>query len=274
MRWVSASLLAVCLSACGGEVYRGVFVPDAGPQVDDDEGEPGIGDLPEVPQVPPQGPRESSYVMVASAHDDFGGVQGENGWRYGYMRPESYLVSGRGNTGPTTDASHWGTPDRTGTTQNAFTEFPHFDDVVPFQAGPEWVRFDDLRWLYVGATGMHPHGPAGAPGVTKRELWPVRRFEPAESGTYLIRVAARLDPALAPCPLSDGVSVELWRNHIPVNLKPLGFNERGLPVEQRFDNELEVDEGMPVDLVVKPGGNDVCDAVQLDLAVFVRVELR
>lgn len=274
MRWVPLVLWAACLSACGGEVYRGVFLPDGG------SGEP-VPDRPTAPGAPAPhrgdagvpGSGSSTYELIASSEVDFSGFQGENGWRYGYIRPELHLPQGRGDSLPIaggdarprgTDPSH----------QSAFVAFPRFADVVPFQDGAEWVPFDEMRWLYVGAVYVQPHGPIGQLGIGKRELWVARRYVPELTGELLFRVRAKLAPRVVPCPESDGVVLELWRDEYPVLLERLQLGQDGSAAELRFGRFLFVDPTTPVDLVVKSARNDICDVVELRVDVLRKRMLR
>ncbi|MCL6533924.1 MAG: hypothetical protein K6U12_11680 [Armatimonadetes bacterium] len=104
---------------------------------------------------------------VADSVADFSGVQGQNGWYYGYYDRD-------------------GDSDRT---YNAATDF----QILPqYSASWEsWYIQDGVFWTGIWNDGMHPNGRTTSGGRRSREHWAVRRWVSPVQGSYTLKV--RLD---------------------------------------------------------------------------------
>jgi hypothetical protein len=100
--------------------------------------------------------------VLANAHDDFSGLQGFNGWYYGYFNGDS--------------ATPWSLGD--------FEQLPFFDIMWHRTTGPGGY------WTAITPDGGHPNGLITSGGRLAEENWAVRRW--IADGQYVLNVFGRV----------------------------------------------------------------------------------
>ena len=182
--------------------------------------------------------------VIANSTNEFSGVQGQDGWFYGYR---NVTVDGKA------------------------IDYDANADFIPFDAsmwtGTEW-DLDSLGaapWTMLGRETVHPNGVNNA-----AEHWVIRRWVSEVSGRI------EVDWTLAKSnPGGNGVSLKLvnWKDEkTPVVLDTL-YLEQGRKGTSAIQSEFVVhinpgDLGKHVDLALGNNGNYFCDATAVRLRVY------
>jgi len=98
--------------------------------------------------------------VLADSVQDFSGVQGQNGWYYGFYNGDSEF--------PFTPLD--------------FEELPIFDGV--------WRRSTTMYWTAITRMGQHPNGLITSGGRTPEDNWAVRRW--VSRGTNIVRISGEV----------------------------------------------------------------------------------
>jgi hypothetical protein len=166
--------------------------------------------------------------VLAVSHDDFSGVQGFNGWSYGFFNGNS--------------DTPW--------SLNDFEQLPLFDEMWHRTLGPGGY------WTTLTRDGGHPNGLITSGGRVAEDNWPVRRW--VSDGQYILDVFGRVWDAnplgfgsgngVIGYVMVDGVTI--WQGTIEAG------NQHGLEYNLQFCTI----PGTIVDFAIDPReGNDWSD---------------
>ncbi|HUF60822.1 MAG TPA: LamG-like jellyroll fold domain-containing protein, partial [Verrucomicrobiales bacterium] len=163
---------------------------------------------------------------LANSISDFSGVQGQDGWFYGYRSYE-----------------HGVSP----------VDYDPDADFVPFTAdwwnGSAWdFPGGNVPWTFLGPESAHPNGPNNTP---PGEQWAIRRWVANEvpvSINALIQYALRAENTGC----GSGTTVSLHRNGVQIDSLTVGNDAVGLSK----DVLSEINPGDIIDLALTPEGSD------------------
>lgn len=159
----------------------------------------------------------ASAQVLADSQGDFSGVQGANGWRFGYY------------SGDMTPAS--------------------FQEMTVFQNN-RWYVEPGTYWTMLGAVGAHPNGTVTSPPAIPVDQWAARRWVSDVESQISIDTSIR---KLAASDASNGVigrifidGEEVWSQFIPGN--------DNVGVTAHVNATISV--GSTVDFVLDSSGSD------------------
>ncbi|GIV05842.1 MAG: hypothetical protein KatS3mg016_1417 [Fimbriimonadales bacterium] len=169
---------------------------------------------------------------VADSVADFSGVQGQNGWYYGYY-------------------------DRDGDSDRTYNAATDFQLLPEYSASWEsWYIQDGVFWTGIWNDGMHPNGRTTSGGRQSREHWAVRRWVSSVAGNFVIRGHVAKHPHSTCC--GDGTVVHIYLDGVEV-----WSGTRDYCDYTGYDYALSVtlQMGSIVDFVLDPNhqSNDWCD---------------
>ena len=172
--------------------------------------------------------------IIADSVADFGGVQGANGWHYGYVEPStSSAVQLMPQFG-----MHAGSP--------ALSEEPAW--FISYSGDP--IEFP-TPYTNITAAGGHPNGGTNAIAV---EHWTVRRWVAPFAGTF--DFSGLLGDYAADFGFGgDGVLAEAQVDGVAV----WSFSTSGTTAEFPYSFEASLAAGQAIDFVVKPKLNENTD---------------
>jgi hypothetical protein len=164
--------------------------------------------------------------ITAASEQDFGTVQGMNGWHYGY-----YDGDGRGAGDGVDPAGPY--------TDDDFERLSPFDG----EAAADW-RASGLQWLTIGRSSVHPTVGDGGP------VWPVRRWISDIDGQV------RITGTVARAAGGDGARALILSNGTEIFATEVGgpSGQTKLP----YEVVTTVAKGLVLDFAVTPGpGTDI-----------------
>lgn len=155
-------------------------------------------------------------IVVADSAAEFSGVQGHEGWYYGYIEPGTSL------------------------------EWVPMPTYVPGGNTPGWYSQPELYWTTLAGNAAHPNGQVTSQGRSSAEQWAVRRWVSDETGR--LTVTSHIAKVYADA-LSNGVDarivvdgVQVYGSHID------GTDTEGIDISV----DIDVAEGSTVDFVLDP----------------------
>jgi Concanavalin A-like lectin/glucanases superfamily/Immunoglobulin domain len=163
-----------------------------------------------------------SAAPIADSSTGFSGVQGSNGWWYGYYDVTGDLIAGYDPT-------------------NDFAQMAYFDGSI------WWPDAGNSYWTSMDADAAHPNGATNDVGRTLREQWAVRRWVSTVTDT------ARIHGHIADhdlCCGGDGVTTMVFVNGVKLFERSLA---PGDGVGFDYDIEVQLHTNDLVDFALSAG---------------------
>jgi len=173
------------------------------------------------------GRADAELIELANSVSQFSGVQGQDGWYYGYVEPQS---------GP------------------QFVEMPtYFFDGIRWR----WARGDEF-FTTIWAEGQHPNGPGG---TQEAEQWAVRRW--VSNASALVSISGEVGMYGETPTDADGVLAKVLVDGAMVFTEDISRTT----TPHAYSTTASVNVGSVVDFLISPKDNSYNDATTFSASI-------
>lgn len=195
-------------------------------------------------------------ILIADSVDDFGGVQGENGWSYGWYSQDDVST---------------GAP--VGVNTSAFNQF------TSFNSGTGWWSTDPFSaastpgqgsspgtYAVITAELMHAHAPSPLANLSAENLWVSRRWTSNTSGVVTLSGSIAHDDYGGGFMAGNGTEAHILVDGVAVFSYDVQFQDF-VGTEYLFD--VAVGQGTTIEMLLGAKGDPSFDATRFDMQISV-----
>lgn len=193
-------------------------------------------------------------ILIADSIADFGGVQGENGWSYGWYSQD--------------DLSLGGTLSADG---SAFNPFSSFDantgwwSTDPFSAASTPSQgASPGTYAVITAELMHAHAPSPLANLSAENLWVSRRWTSATSGLLTLSGTIAHDDYGGGFMAGNGTEAHILVDGVAVFSYDVQFQDF---VGTQYLFDVNVVEGTTIEMLLGAKGDPSYDATRFDMQI-------